>query len=167
MTQGDAVVSAYLTAIAEAQREIRNRLLRQKFMDTAHFREPAWDMLVDLFVNEAADRRISVSSLCIASGVPNTTALRYLKLLTDSGRIVRSKCDQDARTVHVNLADKCRKELIDYFLALASDRDRARHGCGEDAFSHPNEAREGNLPSHVIDKIIALLNSPETSSFLN
>jgi len=35
--------------------------------------DPAWDMLLDLTAARAESRAVSVSSLCIAAGVPTTT----------------------------------------------------------------------------------------------
>ncbi len=42
------------------------------------FGEPAWDILLDLFASEAEHIDVSVSSACLAAGVPATTAHRYL-----------------------------------------------------------------------------------------
>ncbi len=62
----------YLEALIAARSD------RQALFKTELFADPAWDMLLDLALSEASGRRISVTSLCIASGVPTTTALRRL-----------------------------------------------------------------------------------------
>ena len=49
------------------------------------FADPAWDMLLDLMEAEIEQPRVAVSSLCIAAAVPATTALRWLKTLTEPG----------------------------------------------------------------------------------
>src|SRR3546814_1843272 len=51
------------------------------FPYTTLFRsDPAWDMLLDLYLAaERNTRPVSISSLCIASAVPATTALRWIK----------------------------------------------------------------------------------------
>src|SRR6476469_1135829 len=51
---------------------IHARVLRSKFLSTYLFADPAWDMLLELLRAEIAQRRISVSSLCIAANVPAT-----------------------------------------------------------------------------------------------
>ena len=57
---------------------IKARSMREQIFGTDIFRDPAWDMLLDLYVNRAEGRDTSVSSLCIAGGVPATTGLRYI-----------------------------------------------------------------------------------------
>ncbi|MCB2078548.1 MAG: MarR family transcriptional regulator, partial [Novosphingobium sp.] len=60
------------------RRIIRQRQLRTRFFDGDLFADPAWDMLLDLTAARAEHARVSVTSLCIASGVPPTTALRWI-----------------------------------------------------------------------------------------
>jgi hypothetical protein len=60
------------------------------------FRDPAWDMLLDLMVATDEERPVSVSGLCHAAGVPTTTALRHLDRLEELGLIARAPdpCDK-------------------------------------------------------------------------
>src|SRR5688500_844664 len=51
------------------------------------FGEPAWDMLLDLFIAAHENRGVSVTSACLASSVPETTALRWLQLLENKGLV--------------------------------------------------------------------------------
>ncbi len=83
--------------------EQARRTHRRKFLPPDLFGEPAWDMLVDLMIARDRDRRISIGSLCIASQVPATTALRYIALLEARGCIER-ECDRnDGRRVYLKL----------------------------------------------------------------
>lgn len=72
---------------------LKRRVVRGKFFDSFSedlFRDPAWDMLLDLTLAHTECRRVSVTSLCIASGVPPTTALRWIRAVstrTDSAGI--------------------------------------------------------------------------------
>lgn len=68
------------------------------------FGEPAWDMLLDLYVQHVEGRKVSVSSLCTAAAVPPTTALRWIETLTNAGQFIRSPDPLDGRRVHVSLA---------------------------------------------------------------
>lgn len=69
---------------AEALRAmIRARRLRSSFLPADLFADPAWDMLLDLLQAEIVQHRVPVSSLCIAAAVPATTALRWIKSMTD------------------------------------------------------------------------------------
>lgn len=84
---------------------IRARQLRLRFFNADLFADPAWDMLLDLTAARAEHRRVSVTSLCIASGVPTTTALRWIKLLEQAGMVRRIKDDTDHRRAFVALTE--------------------------------------------------------------
>ena len=64
---------------------IRARRLRDQYFRGDLFADPAWDMLLDLMAARIEKNRVAVSSLCIAAAVPATTALRWIKALTDRG----------------------------------------------------------------------------------
>jgi hypothetical protein len=84
---------------------ILGRRLRGKFFDAALFADPAWDILLDLYLATLEQRRVSVSSLCIAASVPSTTGLRYIGTLVQRGMVVRTQNHLDHRVVYVELAD--------------------------------------------------------------
>lgn len=77
-----------------AERLLRLRARRNEMIGHALFRDPAWDMLLDLYSAHESGDRLSVSALCYASGVPPTTALRHLERLEkrdcSAGRTIRS-----------------------------------------------------------------------------
>src|SRR5688500_13335292 len=79
------------------------------------FADPAWDMLLDLLQAELAQLRVPVSSLCIAASVPATTALRWLKTMTQAGIFVRRADPHDGRRVFVELAPQARQAMRRYF----------------------------------------------------
>ncbi len=85
-------------AILKARRE-RDRLLGGSL-----FGEPIWDMLLDLFAHASIRRRVSVSSLCLASAVPQTTALRQMRVMESHGMITRRADPLDSRRVFVELS---------------------------------------------------------------
>ena len=79
------------------RRIIRQRQLRARFFDGDLFGDPAWDMLLDLTAARAEHTRVSVTSLCIASGVPPTTALRWIGQMTEAGLFQRVEDEADRR----------------------------------------------------------------------
>ncbi|MBP2290322.1 response regulator transcription factor [Azospirillum rugosum] len=83
----------------------RKRAARGKFFPKGLFEDPCWDMLLDLMINHLQGRRISVSSLCIASGVAQTTALRRIADLHDRGLVRRIADDKDGRRVFIELTE--------------------------------------------------------------
>lgn len=67
------------------------------------FGEPAWDMLLDLYIAYGEGKSVSVSSACIGSAAPPTTGLRWLGILADDGLVVRENDPGDQRRVMVRL----------------------------------------------------------------
>jgi DNA-binding MarR family transcriptional regulator len=94
---------------------IRARRLRERFFEQDLFADPAWDMLLDLLQAEIAQLRVPVSSLCIAAAVPATTALRWLKTMTDKGIFLRRADPHDGRRVFVELAPEASLAMRRYF----------------------------------------------------
>jgi hypothetical protein len=97
---------------------IRARRLRERYFDSQLFADPAWDMLLDLFAAEIAQSRVPVSSLCIAAAVPPTTALRWIKAMTQSKLFVRRADPRDGRRIFVELAPATSLAMRRYFAAL-------------------------------------------------
>ena len=100
------------------RRILRQRQLRGRFFDAALFADPAWDMLLDLTASRAEHARVSVSSLCIASGVPPTTALRWITQLTEAGLLVRQEDEADRRRAFIALSDEAVDAMARYFAEL-------------------------------------------------
>jgi DNA-binding MarR family transcriptional regulator len=94
---------------------IRARRLRARYFDEELFADPAWDMLLDLLQAEIAQHRVPVSSLCIAAAVPATTALRWIKSMTDAGLFQRRADPHDGRRVFVELSQGASDAIRRYF----------------------------------------------------
>ena len=96
---------------------IRARRLREQFFGPDLFADPAWDILLDLFAARLEKQRVAVSSLCIAAAVPATTALRWIKTLTDMGLLIRAADPQDGRRVYLELSSQAAEGLEAYLKA--------------------------------------------------
>ena len=106
------------------RRIIRQRQLRARFFDGELFGDPAWDMLLDLTAARAEHTRVSVTSLCIASGVPPTTALRWIGQMTEAGLFQRVEDEADRRRAFVALTDKAADAMARYFAELGMGASR-------------------------------------------
>lgn len=107
---------------AKAVRAVINeRRLRERFLDPDLFGEPGWDMLLDLYAARLEHARVSVSSLCIAAAVPSTTALRWLRTLTQTGLVVRRADPRDKRRVFIEMGEQTGVAMDSYFQALKSE----------------------------------------------
>ncbi len=103
-------------ALANAQKAARRRILRRQLVGaTELFGEPAWDMLIDLFIHEAQAKPVSTSSLCIASGLPMSSALRLLQRLCDMALVTREADRHDGRRNFIRLAPDLGHRLMAYF----------------------------------------------------
>ncbi|GGE76379.1 winged helix DNA-binding protein [Sphingomonas prati] len=103
---------------AEAFRRIlRRRRLRDQFLGEGLFSDPAWDMLLDLAAARLEGSPVAVSSLCIAAAVPATTALRWIRALTQRGLMVRTPDAEDGRRVYITLSDDTATAMDGYVRA--------------------------------------------------
>jgi DNA-binding MarR family transcriptional regulator len=89
-----------------AERLRRVRLRRNQLIGAPLFRDPAWDMMLDLYAANERRHRISVSSLCLGSGVPPTTALRHVTRLEAHGMLTREGDTADLRRSWVSPTPK-------------------------------------------------------------
>jgi hypothetical protein len=106
------------------RRIIRHRQLRARFFDGELFADPAWDILLDLTAARAEHQRVSVTSLCIASGVPPTTALRWIGQMVEAGLLARVEDETDRRRAFIVLTDKAAEAMSRYFAELGRAGER-------------------------------------------
>jgi len=97
---------------------IRARRLRGHFFPNEIFADPAWDMLLDLMAARVEQQRVAVSSLCIAAAVPPTTALRWIKILSEQGLFVRIADPEDGRRVFIELSAEAAAMMEAYLKAV-------------------------------------------------
>jgi DNA-binding MarR family transcriptional regulator len=85
------------------------------------FADPAWDMMLELLLARIERRPVSVSKLCLASGVPQTTALRWISHLVARGLLERSADPGDGRRILVDLTDAAAARLLHLFRSVRPD----------------------------------------------
>jgi DNA-binding MarR family transcriptional regulator len=91
---------------------------RDKHFSSDLFADPAWDMLLALYAARIEGRPLSVSSLCSASAVPPTTALRWITLLSSRDLIRRIDDPADKRRILVEITDDAFDRMNAYFAAV-------------------------------------------------
>lgn len=114
-----------------AQEFYSERRRRKEFLPADLFGEPAWDIMLDLYVAAKLDKRIAVTSACLGADVPVTTALRWLHLLEVKGLIERYDDDRDQRRTFVRLTTQGYASMTRYFATnratLMSEDTQMRH----------------------------------------
>ena len=83
--------------------------------------EPAWDVLLFLYVEDAQVESPRTKAACQAAGVPQTTALRYVALLEEWGLIER-RIGEDGRCRLLRLSRTGRQRMTDYLAEVYAER---------------------------------------------
>ena len=99
-----------------AARLYRSRRRRARHFDAEMFAEPAWDMLLDLFIAKVRGKQMRTLSLCIASEVPETTALRWIGVLERHGLVARHLAEHDHRLRLIALTTKGYRVMRQYLI---------------------------------------------------
>ncbi|MEH3048045.1 PAS domain-containing protein [Sphingomonas adhaesiva] len=100
-----------------ADRILARRRLREGFFGGDMFGEPAFDLLLDLFVQEIDGQNAYTTSLALASGAPMTTALRQISMLVDRGFVRRVPDPVDRRRVMLQLTEHGSTTMWNYLNA--------------------------------------------------
>lgn len=108
------------TLIRVVRQMIRSRRIRDRFFHSAHFGEPAWDILLDLTLARLENNTVSVSSVCIASGVPMSTAMRWINEMVAAGLIQRRTDPNDGRRNFVNISPSTMQDMLRYLATVIS-----------------------------------------------
>lgn len=93
---------------------IGDRRRRSKFLPSELFSEPAWDLLLHLYAAHLLQQRVSIDGVTKASGVPATTALRWIRALHGRDLVTRTNDPTDARRVYVGLTYQAAVAISEY-----------------------------------------------------
>lgn len=151
---GEAGPDSYAQAlIALVEHEYANRRARERVFDSDLFGEPAWDMLLYLYAARLRGNLVATSSLARASGVPATTALRWMSHLERVGLIERSALKRDGRIRVQKLTRRAIEQMETHFRARLAEmaaagrlplREGATAGSGPDETGGPDHAFRRN-----------------------
>lgn len=110
-----------------AHRILRERARRERLLPGMG--EAEWLILCDLYAHRGRD--ISVTSACLASFAPATTALRHIGLLEQAGLIAREDSETDRRVHWLRLTERARDALTDFFAPTPPARSPDGCDCRE------------------------------------
>ena len=97
--------------IDRARAVVRTRRLRARHFNRVMFAEPAWDILLLLYLAESSEGRQTIGQLAELVETPLTTVLRWIGYLEKEHLIERKDHPTDRRIVFVKLASKGRDAL--------------------------------------------------------
>jgi len=104
------------------------KALQSSFCAGGMFFDPSWHMLLDLTRARLEKEQVSVSGLCVAAGIPITTASRRIDDLAAAGFVSRSKDGSDGRRVVVTLTDEGYDRMVRFLTALRVGMSLGRFG---------------------------------------
>lgn len=93
------------------------RRVRSELFPASMFNEPAWDMLIALYI---APRAPALTDLARATDTPLSTAVRWLEYLENHSLVVREGCPTDRRSYSISLTDNARASLRALFSKVVS-----------------------------------------------
>jgi DNA-binding MarR family transcriptional regulator len=99
-TSPDAMPAEAL--LERAQYILRVRRSRERLLGRAIMGEPAFDLLLCLYVR-SGQRETSLTSLAKPAGIPYSSAMRWTAYLADKGLVARSESEADRRATSVHL----------------------------------------------------------------
>lgn len=106
------------TLLRRALATMEMRQLRHRFLNPTMFGEPAFDLLLALYVTNASPAIMSLRILSAVIGVSESCAARWMKLLVTEGLVLSVDSDAEPGGVRAALTEKGRIVLDDYFMAL-------------------------------------------------
>ncbi len=119
----------------------RLRLRRNELFGAALFRDPAWDMLLELYVAHEHNETLTASSLCYAVDVPVSTGTRMIQRLEDHGLVTREGDQEDCRRLIVKPTAKAVTSVRKMATVLLGEIEAlSETGDGEPACKTPRVA---------------------------
>lgn len=110
--------------VAEASiaRVIRARTERALYIPTELFADPVWDIMLHLLHAEIAHRRVSISSACVASGLPERVGLRWLNTMVEHGLADMERDPDDPGGGSIELMPEVSRALRRYIREVVEQR---------------------------------------------
>lgn len=116
----EAEISEYRDLAATARQLLKDADRRGNYFDIALFADPAWHILLDLFVAEIDERPQYVSAVCAAARVPASTALRWIGSLEQKGLIYRNDDQRDGRRTYIRMAPEAFAQMASYLSRIST-----------------------------------------------
>lgn len=99
---------------ALVRKHIKSEARRRELGGGDLFGDSAWSMLLDLLLARMEDSMLSVSSACIGSGAPMSTAMRLVRRFVDSGIVHKIPDAKDRRRDFLVLDDEMKTLMLEY-----------------------------------------------------
>lgn len=108
--------SSRIVLLEQARAEVARRKDRRALLGSfGILGDPAWDMLLELYISDVSGARLYASVVGAEAGIPQSTALRWIAVLEKDGLVRRRDDVFDKRRQWVGLTPTARKTLDRHF----------------------------------------------------
>jgi len=109
--------------LLSAARSLGDLRRKQKlfFGQAGMFSDPAWDILLSIFIDEGSSRPSYVKSVTVGAELPDTTALEWIRRLEHCGLIVGRPDPADRRRRLLSLTPSGRNGIVAVLLSLLAE----------------------------------------------
>lgn len=120
MRAAPAADAAPTSMLDAAERILAQRKARTRFLPPSLFHEPAWEVLLSLYVAQGRGRTVNIKHLTQAVDAPVTTAQRWVDALAHMRLVHRVVDDLDRRRVELSLTQSATQALEGYLAWLVA-----------------------------------------------
>ena len=87
--------------------------IKSEALDTGNglFADSCWNMCLDIYICGLKEQQVTVSAVAHSSGIPMTTAMRYINVMVEQGLLQKSSNPADHRMVFVAVSLECRNKI--------------------------------------------------------
>ena len=109
--EGGGLTDGVLEAARQAWEARRER---ERIFGSSLGPDPAWDLLLELFIAKGEGREATAATVSAASGLPEATVLRCIAHLADARLVGRQPHPFDTETVYLTLTDRAVAMISDF-----------------------------------------------------
>ena len=105
--------------ISRAEKYLNWGRLKSRILDSGNglFANSCWNMCLDIFICGLKDQRITVSSIAHSSGIPMTTAMRYINVMVEQGLLQKTPNSADNRMIFVSVSEDCSEKIRELLMS--------------------------------------------------
>lgn len=112
--------------LAEAILDMRT--MRDVVFGPEWFADPAWDLLLEVYVAQQRDRTTQLQAMCIAARVPRSTGDRIVNRLVAAGLLLKTTDSSRKRGVRLHLSADAERKMERLLIRAFSAAERRLAG---------------------------------------
>lgn len=102
-----------------ALEHINARRRREQYFGSNLFKDPAWDILLELFIAHTEGRTVRITEACRVTATSTSTGLRWIGTLEAENLIERESDTNDGRSSFIHLSSTGLKIMSEYLEDVA------------------------------------------------